>query len=146
MKLWCSMRHNDHFVLFAFHCWLISQIFWLDDCIISKNLVTCVVCVVCVCVRVSFWHCQSQSAGAITSHSHHLQCKDMLRTSRIKGVCQRECVGETTLISAFQPVLLGILATIPHQANGTVIRFVRLYSKKAKDIWMYCHCLLVGSI
>lgn len=56
----------------------------------------------------------------------------MLRTRRIRGVCGRECVGETTLIPAFQPVLLGILVTIAHQANATVIEFVRLYSRKAK--------------
>lgn len=41
-------------------------------------------------------------------------------------------MGETTLIPAFQPVLLGILVTIAHQANATVIEFVRLYSRKAK--------------
>lgn len=80
----------------ALDCWPISQVFWHDDCIISKN--------VCkrVCVRVSSWHCQSQWAGAITSPSQHLQWKDMLRTSWIKSVCGRECVGETALISAHQ--------------------------------------------
>lgn len=84
---------------------------------------------ICAC----FWHHQSQSAGAITSHSHHLQSqRDMLSMNRIKGVCQRRCVGETTLISAFQPVLPGILASIPHHPDATVIHFVRLYSKQAK--------------
>lgn len=142
----CYMRENfdilwSKTIILYFSQLRNSQVFLLDDCIISND---CMFPYVCVCV--SIWHCQSQSAGAITSHSHHLQYKDTLRTNRIKSVCQRECVGETTLISAFQPVLPGIFAMFPHQTNATVIYFVRLYSKKTKDIWMYCHCLPAGSI
>lgn len=56
-----------------------------------------------------------------------------------QGMCGRD----HSRVSAFQPVLLGILETIPH--NATAIQFVRLYSTKAKDIWIYCYCSPVGS-
>lgn len=76
----------------------------------------------CVCVSVI-----AMSSGAITSHSHHLQCKDTSRRKRMKGVCQRERVGETTLFSASQPLLFDIFAMIPHQAIVILINFVRLH-------------------
>lgn len=112
----------------------------LNVCIISRNIAACVF------VRVSFWHRRSQSAGASTSHSHHLQCKDMFNMSWIKTLWQRERVGETTLIFAFQLPLPGILVAISHQANATVIQFVRLYRKYAKYItyartgWLHAFC------
>lgn len=61
----------------------------------------------------------------------------MFNMSWIKTLWQRECVGETTLISAFQLPLPGTLAAIPRQANATVIQFVRLYRKYAKYITIY---------
>lgn len=61
----------------------------------------------------------------------------MFKMSWIKTLWQRERVGETTLIFAFQLPLPGILVAIPHQANATVIQFVRLYRKYAKYITIY---------
>lgn len=55
----------------------------------------------------------------------------------IKTLWQWERVGDTTLISAFQLPLLGTLMAIPHQANATIIQFVRLYLKYAKYIIIY---------
>lgn len=125
----CSVTITLYFLHFAVGNF--CRFVWLDDCIISRNLAACVF------VRVSFWHRRSQSAGASTSHSHHLQCKDMFTMIWIKTLWQRQRVGETTLISAFQLPLLGTLMAIPHQANATVIQFVRLYRKYAKYIIIF---------
>ncbi len=136
IKLWCSMSHNVHFVLCTSHCWLISHIFWLDDCIITKKLVACVCACVCVCLYV--W------VSDIARASQQVPSLLIPTIYSVKTCWGRAGSSESAkgnvwerplLISAFQPVLLGILATISHQANATVIQFVRLYSKKAKDIW-----------